>query len=155
VHYLGHKSYESLPAYLSGWEIAFMPFAHNESTRFISPTKTPEYLAAGVPVISTSIRDVVRPYGQLGLVQIADTAEDFVKAAEFLISSDFNRERWLRRVDEALAYQSWDRTWARMNQLLNAILKSRCSTKLPQDSTPGDPRRVSEAALIAGQATGD
>ncbi len=155
IHYLGHKSYESLPSYLSGWDLAIMPFAHNESTRFISPTKTPEYLAAGVPVISTSIRDVVRPYGQLGLVQIADTAEDFVRAAEFLMSADFNRDSWLRQVDEALAYQSWDRTWARMNQLLNEILKSRCSAELARDAALTDHSPASAVALRANQATAD
>ncbi len=63
IHYLGSKSYKELPAYLSGWDIAMIPFAKNESTQYISPTKTPEYLAAGKPVISTSIVDVVTPYG--------------------------------------------------------------------------------------------
>lgn len=46
IHYLGTKSYKDLPHYLSGWDIAIIPFAINESTRYISPTKTPEYLAA-------------------------------------------------------------------------------------------------------------
>jgi UDP-galactopyranose mutase len=51
VHYLGGKSYTELPAYLSGWDVALLLFARNESTRFISPTKTPEYLAACRPVV--------------------------------------------------------------------------------------------------------
>ena len=67
IHYLGMKQYDELPTYFSGWDAAMLPFALNESTRFISPTKTPEYLAAGLPVISTPIRDVVRPYGEIGL----------------------------------------------------------------------------------------
>ena len=66
IHYLGPKKYDELPDYLADWDIALLLFARNESTRFISPTKTPEYLAAGKPVISTSIRDVVRPYGGSG-----------------------------------------------------------------------------------------
>jgi len=61
IHYLGPKTYKDLPAYIAGWD-ALLPFARNSSTRFISPTKTPEYLAAGKPVVSTSICDVVRPY---------------------------------------------------------------------------------------------
>ncbi|MDQ4061394.1 MAG: glycosyltransferase, partial [Pseudomonadota bacterium] len=65
VHWLGGKTYDELPAYLAGWDLGFMPFALNESTRYISPTKTPEFLAAGVPVVSTPITDVVRPYGEL------------------------------------------------------------------------------------------
>ena len=75
IHYLGMKTYDQLPAYLSGWDVALLPFALNESTRFISPTKTPEYLAAGCPVVSTPVRDVVRPYGERGFVAIAQTAE--------------------------------------------------------------------------------
>ena len=77
VHYLGSKDYQELPAYLKGWDVATLFFADNESTKFISPTKTPEYLAAGKPVVSTPIRDVVRPYGDLNLVQIAANAADF------------------------------------------------------------------------------
>ena len=86
IHYLGGKKYEELPAYLAGWDIALLLFARNESTRSISPTKTPEYLAAGKPVISTSIRDVVRPYGELNLVEIADTPDEFIHAAEKILS---------------------------------------------------------------------
>jgi glycosyltransferase involved in cell wall biosynthesis len=68
IHYLGPRNYEQLPAYLASWEVAIMPFARNDATRFISPTKTPEYLAAGLPVVSTSVRDVVRGYGADGYV---------------------------------------------------------------------------------------
>ena len=82
IHYLGGKTYDQLPAYLSGWDVALMPFAMNESTQFISPTKTPEYLAGGKPVVSTPIKDVVRHYGQLEGVKIASTPEEFVAACE-------------------------------------------------------------------------
>ena len=82
IHYLGGKTYEQLPTYLSGWDVALMPFAMNESTEFISPTKTPEYLAGGKPVVSTPIKDVVRHYGQLEGVKIADNAVDFVAQCE-------------------------------------------------------------------------
>ena len=64
IHWLGGKTYDELPAYLAGWDVGFMPFALNEATRYISPTKTPEFLAAGMPVVSTPITDVVRPYGE-------------------------------------------------------------------------------------------
>ena len=73
IHWLGMKDYADLPKYFAGWDAGIMPFALNDSTRFISPTKTPEYLAAGLPVVSTRIRDVVRPYGELGLVHIRAT----------------------------------------------------------------------------------
>ncbi len=88
-----------------------MPFALNESTRFISPTKTPEFLAAGVPVVSTPITDVVRPYGEKGLVEIAKTPLEAVRKAEALLERP--RQPWLSRVDRHLAAGSWDKTWAR------------------------------------------
>jgi UDP-galactopyranose mutase len=117
LHYLGGKPYAELPRYLASWDVALMPFARNESTRFISPTKTPEYLAAGKPVVSTSIRDVVRPYGEQGLVQIADEPEDFVRACEAALAQD--RTGWLPRVDAHLSNMSWDSTWAHMKLLLD------------------------------------
>ena len=68
------RDYSDLPKYFAGWDVGIMPFALNDATRFISPTKTPEYLSAGLPVVSTAIRDVVRPYGELGLARIAHSA---------------------------------------------------------------------------------
>ena len=114
IHWLGGKSYDALPAYLAGWDVALMPFARNESTRFISPTKTPEYLAAGLPGrLDPSIRDVVRPYGELRLVCIADSADEFIAAAEALMNrEDADRAAWLRQADAFLARSSWDRTWS-------------------------------------------
>jgi glycosyltransferase involved in cell wall biosynthesis len=120
IHYLGSKAYADLPKYVAGWDVALMPFAKNESTRFISPTKTPEYLAAGKPVVSTSIRDVVRPYSVNGLAHIADTPSDFVAACEVCLSEP--RDRWLKRVDGFLARLSWDQTWGEMQALLEQAL---------------------------------
>nr|WP_241829215.1 UDP-galactopyranose mutase [Desertifilum tharense] len=125
IHYLGSKDYKELPAYLAGWDLAMLPFARNESTRFISPTKTPEYLAAGKPVVSTSIRDVVRPYGQERLVRIADTVEEFVAAAEAAMTEDGEASGWLGRVDSFLEQISWDRTWNSMLQLIESALATR------------------------------
>jgi UDP-galactopyranose mutase len=118
IHYLGGKSYQELPAYLSGWDIAIIPFALNESTKFISPTKTPEYLSGGKPVISSSIRDVVNPYGENQLVHIADTSEEFIRSAKQQLA-DTNRQSWLTKVDEFLKENSWDNTWNQMMQLIN------------------------------------
>ncbi|HLL25537.1 MAG TPA: glycosyltransferase, partial [Kofleriaceae bacterium] len=88
IHYLGGKTYQELPRYLANWDVAMLPFARNDSTRFISPTKTPEYLAAGKPVVSTSIRDVVRPYGEGGLAWIADTAPEMSEAIDQALASE-------------------------------------------------------------------
>ncbi|MEH2123749.1 UDP-galactopyranose mutase [Nostoc sp.] len=125
IHYLGGRDYKQLPAYLAGWDLAMLPFARNESTRFISPTKTPEYLAAGRPVVSTSIRDVVRPYGESKLVRIADTISEFVTAAEQAMQEDTPASEWLSRVDVFLEKISWDRTWASMMKLIDSAIAAR------------------------------
>lgn len=117
IHYLGGKSYDELPSFLAGWDIAIIPFALNESTRFISPTKTPEYLAAGKKVISSSIRDVVHPYASKELVHIADTADEFVTAAKTILKEEDDGS-WLERVDTFLANNSWDNTWSEMMELI-------------------------------------
>jgi glycosyltransferase involved in cell wall biosynthesis len=116
VHWLGERSYADLPEYLAGWDVGIMPFAINASTRFISPTKTPEFLAAGLPVISTPITDVVHPYGDRALVEIAETASEFATCAERILKAP--RKDWLARVDAHLATTSWDKTWSRMNKLV-------------------------------------
>lgn len=116
IHYLGGKDYKVLPDYISGWDVAMMPFAINESTRFISPTKTPEYLAAGRPVVSTRITDVVAPYGEAGLVHIADTAEEFVAAIETAMNEDPEERR--NKASEFLRDMSWDKTFRSMSDLI-------------------------------------
>ncbi|BAY99256.1 UDP-galactopyranose mutase [Tolypothrix tenuis PCC 7101] len=125
IHYLGSRDYKQLPAYLAGWDLAMLPFALNESTRFISPTKTPEYLAAGRPVVSTSIQDVVRPYGESNLVRIADTVPEFVAAAEKAMQEDTRTSEWLTEVDTFLEKISWDRTWAAMMKLIDSAIATR------------------------------
>lgn len=119
IHYLGAKPYAELPAYMSGWDVALMPFALNESTRYISPTKTPEYLAAGLPVVSTPIRDVVSPYGIAELAHIAGTLQDFIGAVEAQLDRGREvRQAWLMRVDGLLSTMSWDRTQQSMASVI-------------------------------------
>jgi len=110
IHYLGGKKYEELPFYLAGWDVALMPFAINESTKFISPTKTPEYLAGGRPVVSTPITDVVRHYGDLEGVRIASTADEFIAECEAALTLKVEGGEWLYAVDKCLAELSWDET---------------------------------------------
>lgn len=126
IHFLGMKSYRDLPAYLSGWDVAILPFARNESTRFISPTKTPEYLAAGRPVVSTSIRDVINPYGIAGVVHIADEPADFIKAIERALAEDSKLR--CEKVDGLLSKNSWCRTWGRMAELIDDVVHRRTRT---------------------------
>ncbi|MGN6849744.1 MAG: glycosyltransferase [Sphingomicrobium sp.] len=132
IHYLGPKTYEQLPFYLSGWDVALMPFAMNESTQFISPTKTPEYLAGGKPVVSTPIRDVVRHYGQLEGVKIASTPEEFVDACDTALELSRHPESgWLAEADLLLSAASWDTTQARMAGLIADLLGVRTGATSP------------------------
>ncbi|MBJ6108594.1 glycosyltransferase family 1 protein [Hymenobacter sp. BT523] len=153
VHYLGGKDYKELPSYLKGWDVATLLFADNESTKFISPTKTPEYLAAGNPVVSTPIRDVVRPYGDLNLVQIADNAADFGKAIEKALTQRDDAD-WRQRTDAYLATISWDQTW----QAMVDLMQQRLAAKTPDAATTtqaGAPRvetKVSEVSLPPASA---
>jgi len=129
IHWLGQKSYAELPAYLAGWDVALMPFAINEATRFISPTKTPEYLAGGRQVVSTSVRDVVRHYGNLSAVRITGNSADFISACEKSLAT--TPQSWLLEVDQMLADNSWDTTFRKMKGLL---AKACATTKV---NTPG------------------
>lgn len=113
IHWLGQRDYGDLPAYLSGWDVALMPFAINEATRFISPTKTPEYLAAGCPVVSTPIVDVVRHYGEIKGVAIADGADAFIAACDAALVLPPTGS-WRDQADALLAGHSWDNSYAAM-----------------------------------------
>lgn len=137
IHWLGQKRYDELPGYLAHWDAGFMPFAHNEATRYISPTKTPEFLAAGVPVVSTAIPDVVRTWGKSGLVAIADTSGDFSRVIDDLIVMD--KADWLMRVDDRLETSSWSSTWKSMDQLIRKCAHQRklraASEPVPQTAS--------------------
>lgn len=122
IHYLGGKTYAELPVYLGGWDVALMPFAINESTKFISPTKTPEYLAGGRPVVSTPITDVIRHYSDLDAVFIADGAPAFIKACEDALKLARGDGEWLAAVDVKLSTLSWDTTYARMAGLVREAI---------------------------------
>lgn len=153
IHRLGMKGYGELPAYLSGWDAALMPFAHNEATAYISPTKTPEYLAAGLPVASTSIHDVVEPYGRLGLVEIGDSTDGFIEAARRAMATD--RDALRAEADAFLAERSWDRTWAQIADLLERAVRTHAAA-LPASRTrflvPAMPAAPSGATIVPAPA---
>ena len=128
--------------------MATLLFADNESTRFISPTKTPEYLAAGNPVVSTPIRDVVRPYGDLQLVHIADNAADFGAAIAKALTQHQDAD-WRQRTDDYLATISWDQTWQHMVALMQQRLAARApdAATTTQAHQPLMATKVSEVTL--------
>jgi UDP-galactopyranose mutase len=149
IHWLGGKQYAELPSYLAGWDVALMPFALNDSTRFISPTKTPEYLAGGKPVVSTPITDVVRHYGELEGVRIAETPEEFVAAVEMALAKNRTQGEWLEPVDQLLAETSWDATWGQMAELIAKVGKPRSK---PQAKRPLNGNRNGNGAYNGNSA---
>jgi glycosyltransferase involved in cell wall biosynthesis len=118
LHWLGARSYEALPAYLKGFDVALMPFALNEATNFINPTKTLEYMAAGRPIVSTPIADVVRQFASI--VRIAVAPEDFIACCE----QPFDAAR-VERGRACAAGRSWDTTVHHMAALVDARLPDR------------------------------
>ncbi len=130
LHYLGAKQYEELPAYVANWQVALMPFAINAATRFISPTKTPEYLAAGLPVVSTPITDVVRQYDGFPGVQVAGSPLEFARCVDQALidaqrPQSLRPQSWQPDADALLAGMSWDSIWGEMAALLATASNTR------------------------------
>jgi UDP-galactopyranose mutase len=117
IHYFGQRSYEELPGYLVGWDVCLLPFARNDATRFISPTKTLEYMAAERPIVSTPITDVAVPYGDI--VYLGATPEEFLAACDAALAAPpEERARRTARMREVLAGTSWTVTVAAMEKLI-------------------------------------
>ena len=153
VHLLGLRPYADLPPYLGGWDVGWMPFARNEATRYISPTKTPEYLAAGLPVVSTSIADVIDPYGRNGMAAIADTVEESTAAIERMLAGERPEQAAVSRF---LASRSWDRTWAAMAELVDAldVVPVSRARPVPARRTAATPQHVLSPAMPTSAAGG-
>src|SRR5207245_9355866 len=118
LHHRGPKAYAELPAYSKGFDVCLMPWALNEATRTISPTKTLEYMAGGKPIVSTAVRDVVRDHGDL--VFVAEGIDHFVELAQSALDRhDAARaEAMRRRADES----GWDPTAEAMRRLVEEHL---------------------------------
>ncbi|MFL6673707.1 MAG: NAD(P)-binding protein [Massilia sp.] len=117
IHYFGQRTYAELPQFLAGWDVCLLPFAMNDSTKFISPTKVLEYMAAELPAVSTPITDVKVPYGNI--VAIADTPEKFIAACERMLAATGEQKAAMaERMRQIVAGTSWDKTAARMHELI-------------------------------------
>jgi UDP-galactopyranose mutase len=128
LHFVGPSSYADLPSYLAGWDVCLLPFALNESTRFISPTKTLEYLAADKPIVSTPITDVAEPYE--GIVYLGRTPEEFIAACEQALSaSDEERAARSEKGRQVLARTSWDQTAASIESLIDEAVEKNMALK--------------------------
>lgn len=154
IEFVGHRAYAELPDYLRGWDVALMPFALNAATRHISPTKTPEYLAAGRPVVSTAIDDVVRDYGDCPGVTIARDVDGFVSGCEAALARAANPGQWLPAVDRMLASTSWDVTQAAMQRLIAAVIASRHPAARPRSGAAGGRARHYDVMVVGAGFAG-
>ena len=147
IHYLGMKSYQELPVYIANWDVAILPFALNEATRSISPTKVPEYLAAGRPVVSTPIPDVVRWHDEDGLIAIGEDHESFVSVLEKALQPP--DKAWLDRVDKKLATMSWQTTWSAMNSIMaDCLSRKQAAAEAPVALLPAPAPSVRAASRV-------
>jgi protoporphyrinogen oxidase len=143
IHYLGQQPYEALPQLLAGWDVCLMPFAMNESTRFISPTKSLEYMAAELPIVSTPVRDVVDLHSDV--VAIAHTPEEFIAACEAaLLASAEEREQMVMKMRDKLARTSWNSTAIAMRDLMSALEQSARERAAASSVVPAAPRNVNQ-----------
>ncbi|UGQ48664.1 FAD-dependent oxidoreductase [Massilia endophytica] len=153
IHYLGQRGYDDLPRFLAGWDVCLMPFALNEATRFISPTKVLEYMAAELPIVSTAIRDVEQPYGDI--VAIGHTEAEFIAACEAaLAQTPEQTARMAERMRGIIANTSWDKTAERMRGLIDSTAPSRKVSRLttPEGSVQNASSNVN--ALPSAQKVG-
>jgi glycosyltransferase involved in cell wall biosynthesis len=108
IHVLGPRNYQDLPAYCKAFDVAIIPFVINELTKNVNPIKLREYLAAGVPVVSSRLPEVEK-YSEYAF--IADNHQEFVKYLEKAIENDSNelknkrrefikKESWLAKIEE-------------------------------------------------------
>ena len=145
IRYFGKRSYEELPAFLAGFDVAILPFARNEATQFISPTKTLEYMAGGKPIVSTPIADVIDLYGEV--VAFAETPERFVSAIEGLLEEPAEVRRLRQnRAQVILARHAWDTIAGEMLALIDAALARAYPTLLPVVATATGERAYATGA---------
>lgn len=150
IHYLGQQTYDQLPAFLAGWDVCLLPFARNKSTRFISPTKTLEYMAAEKPIVSTPITDVAEPYGTI--VYLGDTPEEFIAACERALNapSEESSQR-LAGMRKVLLSTSWDMTARAMAKEIVKIQQGQGPVALVRKRAKKEQARI---AIIGAGPTG-
>ncbi len=119
IHWLGAREYQQLPGYVKAFDVCLMPFAINEATEFINPTKALEYMATGTPIVSTAIEDVVLQFSDV--VQIADSHEEFIAFCERTISSPDSEAIQLGL--ELTTLNSWEAIVERLEQHISDVLE--------------------------------
>ncbi|HEY0490054.1 MAG TPA: glycosyltransferase [Telluria sp.] len=153
IHYMGQQTYDALPTFLAAWDVCLLPFAMNDSTKFISPTKVLEYMAAELPCVSTPITDVKVPYGHV--VAIAHTYDEFIQACDVAVA--MTPEQKAAMVDAmraVVAGTSWDVTVERMRALIDAAPREGKALRSPVLPAAGAQPAVVSAVIGAKASQG-
>ncbi|MGZ9030024.1 MAG: FAD-dependent oxidoreductase [Burkholderiaceae bacterium] len=150
IHWLGQQPYDRLPHLVSGWDVCLLPFALNAATRFISPTKTLEYMAGEKPVVSTAVHDVAKLYGDA--VAVAQSHEDFIEACRDALTEDAE-QRALRisRMRRHVERTTWDAAARAIRQQIEALMKrdtQRREERLPSRVAGSVPARSPEPLRV-------
>jgi UDP-galactopyranose mutase len=151
IHYFGQRSYDELPQFLAGWDVCLLPFALNQATQFISPTKTLEYMAAHKPIVSTPITDVAQSCGHV--LRVAEGADSFIRACEeSLAESALERQRRVAAMDETVANTSWDTTATGMRNLIVEAIHRPSPPRADHVEKPHPPaaRQIDAATVVIG-----
>lgn len=153
IHYFGPRTYQELPAYVNGWDVCLLPFARNDATRYISPTKTLEYMAAGKMIVSTPIADVAEPYGEI--VYLGSTPVQFVASCEKALAvSAAERAARTGRMREVLGRTSWDATARAMEALISNAIDERPARKKDAAAVSATVKESYETVVVGAGPTG-
>jgi UDP-galactopyranose mutase len=156
IHYLGQQAYKDLPRILKGSDICLMPFALNEATKFISPTKTLEYMATHRPIVSTPIRDVERFYSDI--VYLAEDTQEFIRQIDAALDEPASeRAARRKREEKILAEHAWDAISDNMEALMQEAynkktrLVSTSASRVRIATTPMTSASSAATSPVSGQ----
>jgi glycosyltransferase involved in cell wall biosynthesis len=142
LHWLGQRSYQQLPAYCKGFDVCLMPFALNESTEFINPTKALEYMATGRMIVSTGVPDVIRNFGLV--IKIAKEHDEFIKLCREAVER--SEPEAIKRGSQMARENTWERIVGRMEEHIEEAMKMRRSRRSGSSTVNRGTRRMVASA---------
>ncbi len=125
LHWLGGREYSRLPAYAKGFDVCLMPFARNEATEYINPTKALEYMATARPIVSSDVPDVVSNFSSV--VGIARSHDEFIALCRTALQSP-DQQAVARGVQMA-EDNTWDAIVAKLEAHIDDVLAARAAAQ--------------------------
>jgi glycosyltransferase involved in cell wall biosynthesis len=132
IHWLGRREYAQLPNYTKAFDVCLMPFALNEATEYINPTKALEYMATGRPIVSTAVPDVVSNFSEA--VNVAISQDCFVEMCVRALSAP--DEEAIQRGIEMANNNQWDAIVAKLEGHIEDVFKKKAATRKQSAARP-------------------